>query len=74
MNEQLQQLVEAQKRSSFTNPENASDDRALGILISKHLKWDGDAIVEVFLAAMEDANFAIEADLVRAALSAPVGV
>jgi hypothetical protein len=57
----LSDLIEAQKRDSFTDPSSATDEDALGILISQHFKWDGEAILRVAESALEDANFHTEA-------------
>lgn len=57
----LKALIDQQKATSFREPEKASDEEALGILISQHLGWDGDAILQVAEAALTDANFHSEA-------------
>ena len=54
---QLDYLIELQKEESFTNPDTATREEALGILISKWAEWDGQKIMDVFLNALEDANF-----------------
>lgn len=58
----LEVMILDQKHSSFKDPDAASDTDALGILIARHLEYDGLAILEVALAALEDANFKDEAD------------
>lgn len=66
----LQALIERQRAESFRPGANVSDERVLGVLIAKYLRWDGAAIAETAIAALEDANFSAEADLVRTALAA----
>lgn len=58
----LPALIEAQKQESFTDPSTASDEDALGVLISHHTEWDGAAILRIAAFAMEDANFHSEAE------------
>lgn len=53
----LHQAAQATKLEAFTNPAEASDEDALGIALAKWSEWNGDAIAEVFFAALEDANF-----------------
>lgn len=58
----LGDLIAKQKTESFIDPASASDERALGILVSQHFRWDGAAICEAFAAALTDANFHSEAE------------
>lgn len=53
----LQPLVKEVRNEVFINPENATDEEALGILLAKYLDWDGYKIKEVAEFAFEDANF-----------------
>ena len=53
----IKQLIEEQKKKSFTDPSTASDQEALGILISQYFKWDGKKIFETSYNAFEDSNF-----------------
>ena len=55
--ETLDVLVHEQKQASFTHPDQASDEAALGILIARYFDWDGDAIFKAAQAAFEDSNF-----------------
>jgi hypothetical protein len=64
MNEALNALIRQQKQESANNPDAMKDEVALGILIARHFKWDGDAILRVAVAALEDANFHTEAERV----------
>lgn len=67
MSTELQALIDAQRKQSF-RPEyqaTVSDANALGILVAHHLHWDGDAILEMAAAALQDANFDHEAMGVR---------
>jgi hypothetical protein len=61
---ELQQLIESQKQASFIDPSTASDDEALGILVSNHYEWDGIGIMRAFAAALEDANFHTNARMI----------
>ncbi len=53
----LAQLIQEQKQQTFTDPAKATDAEALGVLIAHWAEWDGQAIVEAFCAALEDANY-----------------
>jgi len=53
----FQTALKMQKEISFTNPDNAEDTEALGIMISQQLKWSGDKIFETAYNAFEDANY-----------------
>jgi hypothetical protein len=70
----LADLIEAQKYESFTEPDKATDEEALGILIARHLGWDGDAILLVAEEALTEANFHDEAAAVRALWAKREGV
>ena len=55
----LNELIQEAKKEIFS-PEyvdNATDAETLGIMISKHGKWDGSFIFEVATSAFEDSNF-----------------
>ena len=49
--------IDTFKHNAFTDPDKVSDAEALGVLISHHLGWDGQAIFTAAQAAFEDANF-----------------
>lgn len=57
----LRELIERQKQVSFIDPATAEDEDALGILIARHVGWDGAAIMRISAWALEDANFHTEA-------------
>lgn len=48
---------------SFKTPENLEErkTRGLGMTISHYCGWNGQKIMEIFEAALEDANFHTEA-------------
>jgi hypothetical protein len=46
------------KLECFNNPADEQDTEALGVLISQWSKWNGQKIIEAFLSALEDANYA----------------
>lgn len=62
----LKNLIEQRKQESFTDPSQASDEEALGILVSSYFEWDGLAIMRTFGEALTDANFHSEAEKVAA--------
>jgi hypothetical protein len=50
-------VIKAQKMQTFIDPSTATDEEALGIVVSHRFEWSGEPIVNTFLAALEDANF-----------------
>lgn len=52
------------KQHSFVDGYQASDEEAMGILLSRFFKWDGVAIMQAAAAGLEDANFHTEAAMV----------
>ncbi len=70
--ETLQPFVEMQRNTTFLPAYRAttSDARVLGIILSKYLEWDGIAILEAAVSALEDANFHSEAKVVAGLLEA----
>jgi len=62
----LRAIAERQAEESFTDdyktPENLEERKkeGLGIAISIFCEWDGLMIMEIFEAALEDANFHTE--------------
>lgn len=63
----LAALIQDQKRESFYDPEQQSDEEGLGILIAKWAGWDGEPIVAAFVAALEEANYSTLAGEVKEA-------
>ena len=61
-NNLLSATAELSRTVAFEPDYRASitDEDALGVAISKWLKWDGDKIAEVFFSALEDANYHAE--------------
>lgn len=55
--EELTRLIQTQKDISFYDPTKETDEGGLGILIAHWAEWDGERIIQAFLAALEDANF-----------------
>lgn len=53
----FKQAIKLKKETAFVNPETATDEEALGILISQFAKWDGQKIFDVSYNAFEDSNF-----------------
>lgn len=62
MMDSLQTLINTQRKESFVPEYQAkvTDAEALGILIAHYFDWDGVAILETAVAALEDANFHTE--------------
>ena len=50
-------LIQDHKKECFTDPNNATDEEALGILISQYFEWDGNKIFKTSYNAFEDSNF-----------------
>jgi hypothetical protein len=68
MSPALKTLIQNQIRTSFT-PEyqsKATDEEALGLIVSHYFKWDGLRILKVCYAALEDANFHTENETIQA--------
>ena len=58
-------VLEQIKKESFVEGYKASDEEAIGLLVSKYFQWDGGRILEATGEALEDANFHTEAAIVR---------
>ena len=59
--------VDAFKRATF-RPEfvhGVEDARAIGVMVSNYLEWDGGAIIRAFSSALEDANFHKDVAFIR---------
>ena len=50
-------LLKAMKKKAFVDGYNASDKEALGLVLSKAMKWDSLNILDVTKEALEDSNF-----------------
>ncbi len=64
-NAALTELADAKAKTTFVDTYEASEEEALGLVIAHHFEWDGCAIMRVFQAALEDANFHTEAAVVQ---------
>lgn len=53
----FKQAIKLKKETAFVNPQKATDEDALGILISQFTEWDGSKIFDVSYNAFEDSNF-----------------
>lgn len=58
-------ILENIKKDSFVGGYEATDEEAMGMLISKYFEWDGLSIMEAAGNALEDANFHTEAAVIR---------
>lgn len=65
MKEQLQALLSQIKKTSFVEGYDASDEQAMGMLISKYFSFDGVACLRVASAALEDCNFHAENQVIN---------
>lgn len=56
---ELKELIDRKRKSAFTSEyqSKATDAEVLGIIVSQYLEWNGDAILQVAVEALEDANF-----------------
>jgi hypothetical protein len=61
----LHPLVRAVAHTAFVRGHTASDEEALGIVVSHYCEWDGLRILSAFEKALDDANFHAEAHKVR---------
>lgn len=63
----LGSLIDRQKLHSFRleYQATATDEEALGIMVSQFFEWDGAAIMRTLAEALEDANFHSEVEKLR---------
>lgn len=57
---QIRYILDEIKNQHYTNPDNATDAQAFGILMAKWFRWDGVQILEATYAGLEDSNFHTE--------------
>jgi hypothetical protein len=56
--ERIQAIIDERKPMMYNiPPAQVSDADCLGVLVAHWARWDGAAICEAFLSALEDANF-----------------
>jgi hypothetical protein len=53
-------VIDQIKRSSFVQGYEATDEEAVGMMLSKYFGWDGLAILKASGYALEDSNFHTE--------------
>lgn len=53
----IPKLLKAVKQTAYVRGYEASDEEALGLVVSRYLNWDGVAISKAFTEALEDANY-----------------
>lgn len=58
-------VIEEIKRTHFVEGYQATDEEAMGLLISKYFEWDGLAILKSTYSALEDANFHTENETIQ---------
>lgn len=47
-----------------------SNEKGLGVLVAKFFRWDGDAVIRTFHAALTEANFHGDAERLRSVFPA----
>ena len=57
-------LIEATKKSAFTDDYKATTEEALGIILAKFYEWNGNKILKASAYALEDANYHTESSIV----------
>ena len=58
-------ILEEIKQEAYTQPENATDAMAMGLLMSKYFEWDGLEILKATYEALEDSNFHTENETIQ---------
>lgn len=53
----LKKIINDTKKVAFTNPEQATDEDALGLIVSNLCGYNGQKIFDVLYSAFEDSNF-----------------
>jgi hypothetical protein len=53
----MKPLIKQVKDVAFVKGANVSDEEVLGVIVSKYLKWNGNAIIETAMEALRDSNF-----------------
>jgi len=53
----LKKIIHDTKKIAFTNPKLATDEDALGLIVSNLCQYDGQKIFNVLYRAFEDSNF-----------------
>lgn len=66
-NGDVKNLIDGKKKTAFVKEyqDKATDEEALGMIISNELDWDGIAILKTSAYALEDANFHKESQMIR---------
>jgi hypothetical protein len=59
MNNKVKSLINEQIAQSFIKEyqDKATDEEALGLIVSHYFEWSGEPIIKAFCEALEDANF-----------------
>lgn len=63
--EKFKELILKQKEISFIEPLDVTDEEAAGLLLSHVFEWNGLAILKACYAALEDANFHTENEVIQ---------
>lgn len=53
----VKEILKEVKEKTFTKGYEATDEEAMGILLSQYFKWNGLSVLEATYNALEDANF-----------------
>lgn len=67
----LKNLIEKKKDEAFRSEyrSKATDEEALGLIISSYFQWNGLAILRTLYSALEDANFHRENKAIQALIN-----
>lgn len=61
----VKNLLDTIKKESFVKGYEATDEEAMGLLLSKYFEYAGVAILESAMHGLEDANFHKESEQVQ---------
>jgi hypothetical protein len=67
---ELGKLLEQVKKTAYVEGYEATDEEALGIVISKYFEWNGKKVLQASFFALEDANYHREAKSVEEMIEA----
>ena len=65
--EEIKKILNQIKQKSFVEEykDKATDEEAMGLLISHYFEWDGLKILKATYNALEDANFHTENEIIQ---------
>lgn len=68
----IRPVLEQIKRESFVPDYEATDEEAMGMLLSKYFEWAGEPILQAAYYGLEDANFHTEARHVQSIIDGEI--